>query len=107
MVRRRKSELVPRAGGRSRHAPRTAPPATAQSPGPSTPGFPASAKRGAKEGAKEGAKGRNVSTEQMKGRLAIKAATMNLSGQSVMGLTPAYKLNYIRSEAALSLLSAS
>ena len=96
MVRRRKSELVPRAGGRSRHAPRTAPPATAQSPGPSTPGFPASAKRGAKEGAK----GRNVSTEQMKGRLAIKAATMNLSGQSVMGLTPAYKLNYIRSEAA-------
>lgn len=105
MVRRRKSELVPRAGGRSRHAPRTAPPATAQSPGPgpSTPGFPASAKRGAKEGAK----GRNVSTEQMKGRLAIKAATMNLSGQSVMGLTPAYKLNYIRSEAALSLLSTS
>ena len=95
-MRRRKSELVPRAGGRSRHAPRTAPPATAQSPGPSTPGFPASAKRGAKEGAK----GRNVSTEQMKGRLAIKAATMNLSGQSVMGLTPAYKLNYIRSEAA-------
>ena len=103
MVRRRKSELVPRAGGRSRHAPRTAPPATAQSPGPSTPGFPVSAKRGAKEGAK----GRNVSTEQMKGRLAIKAATMNLSGQSVMGLTPAYKLNYIRSEAALSLLSTS
>ena len=49
----------------------------------------------------------NVSTEQMKGRLAIKAATMNLSGQSVMGLTPAYKLNYIRSEAALSLLSTS
>ena len=106
MVRRRKSELVPRAGGRSRHAPRTAPPATAQSPGPSTPGFPASAKRGAKEGAK----GRNVSTEQMKGRLAIKAATMNLSGQSVMGLTPAYKLNYIRSgwsKTALPLLSSS
>ena len=36
------------------------------------------------------------STDYMKGRLPIKAATMNLSGQSVMGLTPAYKLNYIR-----------
>ena len=35
-------------------------------------------------------------TDYMKGRLPIKAATMNLSGQSVMGLTPAYKLNYIR-----------
>ena len=35
-------------------------------------------------------------TDFMKGRLAIKAVTMNLSGQSVMGLTPAYKLNYIR-----------
>lgn len=35
-------------------------------------------------------------TDYMKGRLAIKAVTMNLSGQSVMGLTPAYKLNYIR-----------
>ena len=32
----------------------------------------------------------------MKGRLAIRAVTMNLSGQSVMGLTPAYKINYIR-----------
>ena len=32
----------------------------------------------------------------MRGRLAIKVVTMNLSGQSVMGLTPAYKLNYIR-----------
>ena len=35
-------------------------------------------------------------TDYMKGRLAIKAVTMNLSGQSVMGLTPAYKLNHIR-----------
>ena len=26
----------------------------------------------------------------------IRAVTMNLSGQSVMGLTPAYKVNYIR-----------
>ena len=40
--------------------------------------------------------GKVLSTEYMKGRLAIKAVTMNLSGQSVMGLTPAYKLNYIR-----------
>ena len=32
----------------------------------------------------------------MKGRLAIRAVTLNLSGQSVMGLTPAYKINYIR-----------
>ena len=32
----------------------------------------------------------------MKGRKAIKVVTMNLSGQSVMGLTPAYKINYIR-----------
>ena len=34
--------------------------------------------------------------DSMKGRLAIRAVTMNLSGQSVMGLTPAYKINYIR-----------
>ena len=34
--------------------------------------------------------------DAMKGRLAIRAVTMNLSGQSVMGLTPAYKINYIR-----------
>ena len=32
----------------------------------------------------------------MKGRKSIKVVTMNLSGQSVMGLTPAYKINYIR-----------
>ena len=32
----------------------------------------------------------------MKGRKAITVVTMNLSGQSVMGLTPAYKINYIR-----------
>ena len=34
--------------------------------------------------------------DSMRGRLAIRAVTMNLSGQSVMGLTPAYKINYIR-----------
>lgn len=34
--------------------------------------------------------------DAMRGRLAIRAVTMNLSGQSVMGLTPAYKINYIR-----------
>ena len=32
----------------------------------------------------------------MKGRKAIKVVTMNLSGQGVLGLTPAYKINYIR-----------
>ena len=41
-------------------------------------------------------KSKSLTTEHMKGRLAIKVVTMNLSGQSVMGLTPAYKLNYIR-----------
>ena len=48
-------------------------------------GFPRSSKSAAK-----------TPSEYMKGRLAIKTVTMNLSGQSVMGLTPAYKLNHIR-----------
>jgi hypothetical protein len=30
------------------------------------------------------------------GKRAIKSVTMNLAGQSVMGITPAYKINYIR-----------
>ena len=30
------------------------------------------------------------------GRRAIKGMTMNLAGQSVMGITPAYKINYIK-----------
>jgi len=37
-----------------------------------------------------------MDSEGMKGRKAITVVTMNLSGQSVMGLTPAYKINYIR-----------
>ena len=32
----------------------------------------------------------------MKGRRSIKAVTMNLSGQSVMGLTPAYKIGHVK-----------
>ena len=39
---------------------------------------------------------RTFHPDSMKGRLAIRAVTLNLSGQSVMGLTPAYKINYIR-----------
>ena len=39
---------------------------------------------------------KTFNADSMKGRLAIRAVTMNLSGQSVMGLTPAYKMNYIR-----------
>ena len=39
---------------------------------------------------------KSFNADSMRGRLAIRAVTMNLSGQSVMGLTPAYKINYIR-----------
>ena len=39
---------------------------------------------------------KTFNADSMKGRLAIRAVTLNLSGQSVMGLTPAYKINYIR-----------
>lgn len=31
------------------------------------------------------------------GKKAIKGVTMNLAGQSVMGITPGYKINYIKS----------
>ena len=37
-----------------------------------------------------------MDSEGMKGRKSIKSVTMNLSGQSVMGLTPSYKINYVR-----------
>ena len=45
---------------------------------------------------------KTFNADSMRGRLAIRAVTMNLSGQSVMGLTPAYKINYIRSVLALT-----
>ena len=91
MVRRGASQRS-RARTTSRHAP-SAPPPTSP-PKSDTPGggggFPA------RSALRENKSNKSVTTEHMKGRLAIKVVTMNLSGQSVMGLTPAYKLNYIR-----------
>ena len=85
-----------RRGGSQRARARTtrshAPTATPASPPKSESrggGFPA-------RSAVRETKSKSLTTEHMKGRLAIKVVTMNLSGQSVMGLTPAYKLNYIR-----------
>ena len=88
MVRRGASQ---RARARTtRHAPTGPPPSPPKSDSPGG-GFPArSAVRGRET------KNKSLTAEHMKGRLAIKVVTMNLSGQSVMGLTPAYKLNYIR-----------
>ena len=79
--------MVRRARTRARsHAPSSPKP---DSPGDKGGGFPARSLARGKES-------KSLTTEHMKGRLAIKVVTMNLSGQSVMGLTPAYKLNYIR-----------
>ena len=86
MVRRGASQRA-RVRTSSRHAP-TAPPSPPKSDSPGGGGFPVMRGRETKS--------KSLTTEHMKGRLAIKVVTMNLSGQSVMGLTPAYKLNYIR-----------
>ena len=89
MVRRGASQRS-RTRTTSRHAPSAPPPPSP--PKSDTPGggFPA------RSAMRENKSNKSVTTEHMKGRLAIKVVTMNLSGQSVMGLTPAYKLNYIR-----------
>ena len=94
MVRRGGSQRA-RARTTRSHAP-AAPPASPPKPASRGPesrggGFPARSAVRRRE-----TKSQSLTAEHMKGRLAIKVVTMNLSGQSVMGLTPAYKLNYIR-----------